>query len=522
MGLFDRIINRLGYAKAIQDAQVPTWLGAAGRAEGTTHIMPEKWKSQEELYRRLSWVNIAVGITARSAATTAFSVKEMIGEETQDIVNHDYEALMYRPNPLMSRFEFLESTVAFRSLTGNAYWWLNKPNEQSPPVEQWIIPSHKIEPVPDERMFLKGYMFDPGDGQKIPLETWEVIHFKSFNPLSVFVGLSPIEAFAAVAVGDLKMQDWNTRLFAENNARLPGILAFADPINDSDWAQMKKDSIESSKLRMLMMLRNVGKGGVEWIQNAISQKDMEFLAGRQFNKEEIFGIYAPGLASMLDVNATEANAISGRATFNEYCLWPILVSMAEKITNNVLPSYGDNLRGEFDDIRFVDRALKLTEQVEYSRTHTIDEVRMEFYGEEPLGDLRGELLTSQVAASPIAVDFMFKDEEEMTKEPEPVPAQLQQFQQEQEPEDVPGEEPEEVEVEGEMKAWRKFAIARLGKKGRKFDCKYVSKDMQGRILEGLKACKTTKDVEAVFDLERFLPLITKIDEGMVALMDVDA
>ena len=251
MGIFDRVFNRLGYTKATQEMEVPSWLGAAGRAEGTTQINPSKWKSQADLYRRLSWVNIAVSITAKAAASTPFAVKEMIGEETKDIINHDFEKLLYRPNPLMSRFEFLESTIAFRSLTGNSYWWLNKLNEESPPIEQWIIPAQNIEPVPDERMFLKGYLFDPGDGQKIPLEPWEIVHYKSYNPMSVFVGLSPIEAIATVAVGDLKMQEWNTRLFAENNARLPGILAFADPINDSDWLKLKKDSEDNAKRRIV-------------------------------------------------------------------------------------------------------------------------------------------------------------------------------------------------------------------------------------------------------------------------------
>ncbi len=100
MGIFDRVFNRLGYTKATQEMEVPSWLGAAGRAEGTTHINPSKWKSQADLYRRLSWVNIAVSITAKAAASTPFAVKEMIGEETKDIINHDFEKLLYRPNPL--------------------------------------------------------------------------------------------------------------------------------------------------------------------------------------------------------------------------------------------------------------------------------------------------------------------------------------------------------------------------------------------------------------------------------------
>ena len=224
-----------------------------------------------------------------------------------------------------------------------------------------------------------------------------------------------------MATGDLKMQAWNTKLFGENNARLPGILAFADSIPDAEWEKIKQDTRDKAAKRELMMIRHAGKGGVEWMQSALSQKDMEFMAGRKFNKEEIFGIFAPGLASMLDVSATEANAIAGRATFSEYALWPLLVAVAEKISNNILASYGDDLVGEFEDIRFVDRALELEEQQEYSNTHSIDEIRNKYYSDKELGDERGEMLPIQIGSAPVTVGEMlvsdlFKPEEKPLEE----------------------------------------------------------------------------------------------------------
>jgi phage portal protein BeeE len=96
-----------------------------------------------------------------------------------------------------------------------------------------------------------------------------------------------------------------------------------------------------------MMMRAVGKGGVSWIQMGVSQKDMEFLQGRTFNKEEIFAALAPGLSSMLAVNATEANSKAGKATFNEMTIWPMHQAVAEKFTADILPAYGETLVGEF-------------------------------------------------------------------------------------------------------------------------------------------------------------------------------
>lgn len=73
--------------------------------------------------------------------------------------------------------------------------------------------------------------------------------------------------------------------------------------------------------RKLMLLRGVGQGGVSWVQMGMSQKDMEFLAGRAFNREELYDALAPGLTSSLSKNATQANidAFARYHTLDETC-----------------------------------------------------------------------------------------------------------------------------------------------------------------------------------------------------------
>ena len=393
MALLDGIARRLGYTKA-QVSDAPAWLRAD--AESAQYSIPDRAlpEAQLELYQRLSWVQIAVAAVAEQAATTKFNVMAMSGEDTDAIENHPFEMLLRKPNPLHSRFEFLVSTVSCLALTGNCYWWLNRSNEKNAPDELWVLPPHKVKPIPDGRMFLRGYMYEPDAGVNVPLEAHEVVHFRKWHPLNTFVGLSPIESLATDVEGEMAMQKWNTNLFAKDNAKVPGALAFADPINDSDWSRMK-DEIKrehGGTKRSLMMLRNVGQGGVQWVQMAMSQNDMQFLQARTFTKEEIFAIYAPGLSSILAVNATEANSVAGKSTFIGMGVYPKLVQIAEKITNDILPSYGDNLVGEFEDIRPSDRLLALQEQQAAERVHTVDEIRQKFYNEQPIGDERGALL----------------------------------------------------------------------------------------------------------------------------------
>jgi HK97 family phage portal protein len=405
MGIIDRLAARLGYIKRSPDLQAPAFLRAD--AAMARYAIPDGSlaHNQADLYLRLSWVQTAVQVVAQIAAGTSFSVKQRAGDQLRDIPNHHFETLLSRPNPLHSRFEFLEATFAYRLLTGNAYWWLNRAGPDAEPSEIWVIPPDKIMPVPDGQSYLKGYMFFPegitggvsATGAGWPLDPWEIVHFKRFHPLNSFVGLSPIEALATAAVGDLNAQQWNANFFGKDNAKLEGALAFADMVNNADWETIKTDVRSQwggTKRSGPMLLRGVGVGGVNWLQMGLSQTDMQFLAGRQFTKEEIYGLFAPGLSSVLDVNATEANATSGRATLIDLTVWPALCAVAEKISNNLLPCYPGDLVGAFDDIRWSDRELELKEQEAYERVHTIDEVRQKYYAAPPIGDCRGRWLAS--------------------------------------------------------------------------------------------------------------------------------
>lgn len=400
MGVLANIQARArGAAKTATVANPPAWLRASATAE--RHTLPDLSLSerQAELYTKLSWIQIATHAVANAVATQPLNVLRLVGEETEQVKNHPFEQLLRRPNPLDSRVEFLRATYLWRAITGNCYWWLNRLSEDAPPDELFIIPAHQVQPVPDGNMFLRGYLYDAGTGQPIPLDPWEVAHFRTFNPLSRYVGLSPLGALRYAAFGDLAAQEFNANFYAQDSAKPQGILAFADPIDDGTWNRLRAEANEKhggTKGKRLMFLRNVGPGGVQWIQTQMSQADIQYLDQRTFTKEEIFSLYAPGLASILAVNATEANSTAGKDTFLSMGVYPEHVTIAEKVSNDILLAYGDDLIAEFADVRRVDTLIELQEQQEYAKTHTIDEVRQKYYQDDELGDERGNLLLAEI------------------------------------------------------------------------------------------------------------------------------
>ncbi len=389
---------------------MPAW---ASRQAGFDKLQPLNMtipKNQSLMYQKLSWISTAISHVSEQGAIVPFEVfQQMEGEEKESISSHPFEILMQRPNPTESRFEVYNTTIGNFKLTGNGMWWMNKANEFAKPDEVWTLPSHQVEPIPDEKMFIKGYWYDPGDGDKLLLLPWEVVHFKRYNPHHRYWGLSQIMQIATASLSDLEMQKHNLQLFKGSGATSKGFLAFADAIPEPEFDVMKADIRTAAEKRDLMMLRSVGAGGVQWVQSGLTQQEMQFLEGREFNKNEIFDWLAPGLYSWLALNSTEANSRSGKEAFAELAVWPVLKVFGEKITNEILPLYGEGLIGEFEDIRPVDIGVKLQEQQAYERTHTVGETRKEWYGHDLLGDERDNELAA-------GVSFSFGQQEEAPDE----------------------------------------------------------------------------------------------------------
>lgn len=471
MNLIDRALARAMGTRKAAEPVVPGRLRA-----DTFYDPPSEIKAEQRvaLYTKLSWIQVAVSIASQTCAATPYHVRRGRGE-MQDIPDHPFLDLLARPNPTQSRFEFLEATFSWRRAAGNCYWWLNRPNADTPPAEAWIIPAPRIRPVPDGAMGVRGYLYDTGSGQPMPLEPWEIIHFKTFNPLDRYVGLSPIEALALDAMGDLASQQFNANFYSRDNAKGAGFLAFKDYIDEDRWRQLKTDYREQhggTQNNRMMLLRGVGDG-VSWIPTQLSQVEIQYLEQRTFTKEQVYDMFAPGLSSILSVNATEANSTAGKDTFLSMCVYPQHVAVAEKIDGDLLPVYGDDLDGEFDDVRRVDTTLELAMQTAYERTHTIDETRKRYYNEGPIGDERGKLRPGDAAPRPPAPPA------------EPPPA----------------EAIAEAGKALDRRRWQTKAIKAFAA-GRAidvpFDPDYLTDDEAMQIRAALKRAQTADDLVAVF------------------------
>lgn len=535
MSILQRALNRIGLysqkqltahiSEAVKReiSNVHVWLGETADAQRWALPDPTIFANQADLYRLNPILGTALDVLMDDVGLAKFNVKRVRGEETTDIPNHEFEIKLRNPNPLDSGLEFMRDTVANYKLNGNAVWWLNRENWYDKPQELWAIPFSMIQPVPDGNMYLSHYEYYPGNGKtSIPLPLWQIVHFKTYNPHNRFVGLSPIESLVVTLQGDLGMRSTKTKMYTEYGGAPQSILSFKDWVPDDVWNDVKKEKRDAAMRNEMLMLRGVGDG-VSWMARTISSRDAEFIENLKHNMTDIFNRMCPGLLSMLSENSTEANALAGRATYSEKTLWKTMEAIAQKITSNVLPAYGLKLVGQFDDPRVVDRKLELEEQKIFAESHTIGEIRQEYYGDDPLGDERDKLLPSQINAQSGGI-----------QEPPPNPfnqpdgKQPPQLEDGEDVIDAPAEEMPQMGNENESEdvttkaaitdllKWRKMALRGKLEKAQAFKSDYIPALVYKTITTRLPLISGNENIAALFDaqIERMKPK-PKIDGGNI-------
>lgn len=321
-----------------------------------------------------SWVFSNIDAISKEASTAKINVMTLEGDDSKPVVNHPLEKVLRSPNPWMGSSFLKRFTAMWMLLRGEAYWML-VPNGAGELAEIWPIPSYRIFPIADEKKYIRGYGYTNNEGRVIPLPVENICYFREPNPYDFHRGMSKVSAYALPMLTDLQAAEWNRDTFA-NEAALKTLISVPADMQDGNFRELKAEIIrELVDGRKRYMIARAGD--IEAKQLGLSQKEMEFLSGREFTRDEIdriFGIPSGFWAK----DATEANATVAREVFASIAVWPLLVLQAEAMTTQILESwYGEeNAVVEYDDIRPRNREQDLAEEAKRIESMTVDEVRI--------------------------------------------------------------------------------------------------------------------------------------------------
>ena len=332
------------------------------------------------VYQQAPWVYLAINRIAEAAALVPLQIRRMLGGREEALGAHPLLDLLAAPNPTLSRFELMEQTVGMLELTGNAYWLLLG-DAGGVPREIWPLHPRRIRIVPHPQRHIAGYLYELG-GETLALDAREVAHFKRWHPGDDHYGLSPLEAARQAIQTDRAMSEWNRGAFGQDKGVPAGIVKIKGPMTEADYERLKREWRASygGARRRTAFLR---AADVEWQHIGLSHNELDFLRGRQAQRDEILNLFGIPIG-LISENATEANARVAERQFIERTLWPKLERIAQKITQELLPFYPGRARAEFADIRPTDVNARLQAIRTAYPILSINEIREQFYQMPPV------------------------------------------------------------------------------------------------------------------------------------------
>jgi HK97 family phage portal protein len=241
-------------------------------------------------YKQHVWVHACVNAIAQNISGVPLLFFTGNRKNKKLIDSGPLVQVMESPNPMMSGSQLIDASYVFLGITGEAIHILERNNITEPPREIWTFHPSRFQHVPDENSgLIKGWIYTRGT-KRIPLLPHEVLFFRYFNPDDDYRGLSPLQAAKLGIDQDYYAAQYNANFFL-NSAQPGGVLETSENLVQEEfdrllaqWNDRHQGVAKGHEVALL-------EGGLTYKQTGISQRDMEFLEGRKYNREEVMAVY---------------------------------------------------------------------------------------------------------------------------------------------------------------------------------------------------------------------------------------
>lgn len=291
----------------------------------------------------------AIMAFARNVAAMPF---ELFRAGTDDLVEDSPVGKLFeRPNALMRGTQLFEALSIDLEARGNGLWWLGKPARAS--AAGLMLPA-SIRRLDPKRTKVKlndndeplAYVFN-GGGQMLTIPADQVMHFKFWDPEDEAWGTSWTVAADGEMEADYQASRWN-RLFFRRGGE-PGVMLI--PEADRNISEPNAERIRAAfanKHRGRPHEIDILPVGLKVEKTGIGQKDMDFVNGRRFSRENTLSTAGvpPAIAGILEY-ANYANMMPQLRIFFHLELLPRLAYIEDVIQTDLLDRFKTGLEGYF-------------------------------------------------------------------------------------------------------------------------------------------------------------------------------
>lgn len=280
-------------------------------------------------------------LRARLASTVRLRLYQGSDEAKKELRDSAPAKLLRYVNPFWTPARLARMDELSMCLWGETYWAIEKKRGQ--PTEIWWLKSSRVKPVPDEKGYLQGFLYESNvGGQDIKFDPDEIVWFRYPNPLDEFSALSPVAAARLAAETGSEMMKANRNLHKEG-LQIAGVVAPADERIQytPEQAQQLEEELQrrfagASRAHRWAVLRYQAK----FDPVNITPKDAEFLGGLGLSLRQVCNAYGVPSPLQNDLeHATLANLRELSKHLWETAMVPDMDLRAEDVREQFLPMF---------------------------------------------------------------------------------------------------------------------------------------------------------------------------------------
>jgi HK97 family phage portal protein len=253
------------------------------------------------------------------------------------------------PNPEVTWYEFIETSMVHDLLWGNAYWLPVYTNAGDSIAQLWTLPPWQTfvsRTTPNNRGIPGDKVYHLAVNQGIDLSDKQVVHFPGIGYDGIR-GLSPI-AHARQTIGlGVAAEQYGARLFGSGSL-MSGIVSTDQKMTPEQAETMKarwRDKVAGLQKAHEVIVMDAG---LKWTPIGIPPDDAQFLQTRAFAVEEVCRLFGvpPHLVMQLDKTSSWGRGIAEQSlSFVRYTMQGWFERYAQRISKRIC---GTNQYAEFD------------------------------------------------------------------------------------------------------------------------------------------------------------------------------
>ncbi len=392
-----------------------------GRAPNYTERHFENYVN--EGYKRNELIYTCLTTNAETAASV--SLKVYSKGDHEEIEDSPLQALLDRPHPFLSEYDFWALTSIYEDLAGVAYWQKIR-NKAGEVIALWPFRPDWMKPIYSSVDFISGYLYCIPGEPEIEIKPRDVLVFKlNWDVLDMRQAISPMGAAARVGDVDNAITDY-LKILEERGFQPASVISsklqLTDEAVDDIIRRLKERYGGLRKSEVPLILDN----DASFQKTGMTMTEMDFTALDYRSEARICQVFhIPPIivgASVGLARSTFANYQEARLSWWEDRLMPKYKHRSDVIDAQLAPEFGDDIETEFDFSKVPalqeKRAMAWTRGLDaFSRGAITRNMFYEEVGLELLPPETGDVFLQGIALSEVPI--------EGHPEPPPAPAPVQ-------------------------------------------------------------------------------------------------